>query len=251
MKKLPNPIFCMVISCIIFSCSEKSESEDTITKPEPNAVTEAPKAKAPKTILGIDVSHFQGDVNWQEIKDANIIFVYDKATEGATFTDPKYAKNKVGAHEYDLAHGSYHFYTTDSDPIKQAEFFTNTIDYGIGDMPPVLDLEKGGIKGTVDPKKFQEEVLKWLNYVEQKLGVKPVIYTNHTFGDKYLTSTKFEEYQLWIAEYGVETPKVPKIWDNKGWLIWQRSERGAIEGAISQVDHDLYNPKKSFEVVKK
>lgn len=251
MKNITNSIFYIIFSCLLFSCEKKTVSEDTITKAEPNAVTEVPKAKAPKTILGIDVSHFQGDVNWQEIKDANIIFVYDKATEGATFTDPKYAQNKAGAHQNDLAHGSYHFYTTDSDPIKQAEFFTKTIDYGNGDMPPVLDLEEGGIKGTVDTDEFQEEVLKWLNYVEQQLGIKPIIYTNHTFGDKYLTSAEFSKYQLWIAEYGVNSPKVPKIWDDTGWLIWQRSERGSIEGAIGQVDHDLYNPQKSFEEVKK
>lgn len=241
-------IFFLLGICFV-SCKKKSETKEAKTaevKETKDSVVKSP----PSQILGIDVSHFQGDVNWEEVKNANITFVYDKATQGDSFLDPNYAKNKSGAHESGLAHGSYHFFTSDADAIKQAELFLKSIDYGEGDMPPVLDLEEGGIKGSVNPSVFEKEVLNWLNHVESKLGVKPIIYTNHTFGNKYLTSTEFAEYQLWIAEYGVETPKIPKIWANQGWLIWQRSEKGTIEGAIGQVDHDLYNPKKPFEVVK-
>lgn len=249
MKLIRQSVILFILGVCSISC--KKQSETTLaTTPEVKETKDTVVKSTPSQILGIDVSHFQGDVNWENVKKANITFVYDKATQGDSFLDPKYSKNKAGAHETGLAHGSYHFFTSDADAIKQAEFFLKSIDYGEGDMPPVLDLEEGGIKGTVNPSDFEKEVLNWLNHVESKLGVKPIIYTNHTFGDKYLTSTDFAEYQLWIAEYGVETPKTPKIWDDKGWLIWQRSERGAIEGAIGQVDHDLYNPQKPFEVRK-
>ena len=250
MKRMSYLTFLVVVSLFTISC--KNEPKTTLLPPEPTPeVVKKDTIKPATQILGIDVSHFQGDVNWKEVRDAKITFVYDKATEGDTFQDPNYTKNKEGAHHSNLAHGSYHFYTSDDDPIDQAEFFMSIIDYGIGDMPPVLDLEKGGIKGKVDPKKFQSDILKWLNHVESKLGVKPLIYTNHTFGDAYLTSKEFSKYQLWIAEYGVTTPIIPKTWSDNGWLIWQRSERGAVEGAIGKVDHDLYNPSKPFEVVKK
>ena len=235
-----------------FYASCKNEAKSTNPPTSENQETiKKDTVKTSSQILGIDVSHFQGDVNWEEVKAAKITFVYDKASEGNTFKDPDYDRNKEGAHQSDLAHGSYHFYTSDDDPIDQAEFFIGIIDYGVGDMPPVLDLEDGGIKGNVDQEKFQSDILKWLKYVESKLGVKPLIYTNHTFGDTYLTSKEFSEYQLWIAEYGVTTPIIPKIWSENGWLIWQRSERGTVEGAIGKVDHDLYNPRKPFEVIKK
>ncbi|WP_373398741.1 glycoside hydrolase family 25 protein [Algoriphagus halophilus] len=240
----------VIISLLIWSCSKKQATvQESVPKPTP--VTDSVEVKKTSQILGIDVSHFQGDVNWPKVKDAKITFVYDKASEGKSFKDPDYAENKIGAHQNGIAHGSYHFFTSDADAIEQANLFISIIDYGPGDMPPVLDLEQGGIKGEINPTTFQSEVLKWLNHVESKLGVKPIIYTNHVFGDRYLTHEDFSNYHLWIAEYGVQQPTIPKTWSDRGWLIWQRSERGTIEGAIGQVDHDLYNPTKPFEVIKK
>lgn len=204
--------------------------------------------KNPSQVLGIDVSHFQGDVNWDEIKKAGIIFVYDKATEGETYVDPKYARNRLGAHEYDLLHGSYHFFESDDDPKKQAELFISVIEHKPGDMPPVLDLEEGGIKGEVSLNELSKNIMTFLKYVEEKLNVKPIIYTNHKFGNKYLTDPEFAKYELWIAEYDVPQPLIPDIWKNQGWLIWQRTERGKIEGSIGDVDHDLLNPSKKIPV---
>lgn len=221
--------------------SQKTETEDTNgDNPQPSP------------ILGIDVSHFQGNVNWQKVKDANIRFVYDKATQGNHFTDPNYAENKKGAHAFGLLHGSYHFYTSDKGGKEQADLFIGVIDFGPGDMPPMLDLEQASIKGNVDIPALQKEILIWLIEVENKLDVKPIIYTNHPFGNRYLNHADFKEYELWIAEYGVEKPKIPSVWQDKGWLIWQRSERGTIEGVIGEVDHDLFNPDRPFNsVVKK
>ncbi|MGB0177891.1 MAG: GH25 family lysozyme, partial [Owenweeksia sp.] len=82
--------------------------------------------------------------------------------------------------------------------------------------------------------------------VESKLNVKPIVYTNHPFGNQYLDHPDFANYDLWIAEYEVAEPKIPNAWKDKGWLIWQRSERGEVEGAVGNVDHDLYNPKADF-----
>ena len=101
-------------------------------------------------LLGIDVSHFQGDVNWDKIKEHNISFAYAKATQGTSFKDPKFKENQKNTKQAGLKHGSYHFYLTNEDPIKQAEHYINTIeDLDEGHMLPMLDLEEGGIKGTV------------------------------------------------------------------------------------------------------
>ncbi|UZD24132.1 glycoside hydrolase family 25 protein [Algoriphagus halophytocola] len=248
--------FCLMLACfwMMTSCASKSNSDisSKIPIPEKDTIPANPmESKTDQPVLGIDVSHFQGNINWEEIKADEITFAYDKATQGASFKDPDYAQNKRGAHEVGLAHGSYHFFTSDADPMDQAALFIATIDYTSGDMPPVLDLEQGGIVGTVKTSEFQDDVLSFLLEIERKLGIKPIIYTNHPFGNEYLDNPKFSEYGLWIAEYEVDTPKIPKTWEEKGWLIWQRSERGKVQGAMGNVDHDLFNPTKPFELVKK
>jgi len=202
-----------------------------------------------KPILGIDVSHFQGDINWEEIKNAKIQFAYDKATQGKHFKDPDYFTNQKAAHTVGLLHGAYHFYISGDSPKEQAHNFLSALDYSSIDLPPVLDLEEGGIKAPIDITNFQADVLQWLKIVEDSLKVRPIIYTNNPFGNQYLDHPDFEKYDLWIAEYDVNKPKIPNAWEKKGWLIWQRSDRISIEGAIGKVDHDLFNPQKSFQEV--
>ncbi|GMQ29585.1 glycoside hydrolase family 25 protein [Algoriphagus confluentis] len=240
MKKIN---FFLILLAFLGFCSEK--------KPEQKEAEESPiseKSSSDSLILGIDVSHFQGDIDWEKIKEANIRFAYDKATQGVHYLDPDYNQNKVGAHQAGLLHGSYHFFVSNASGVEQAEHFCQAIEYSEKDMPPVLDLEQGSLVGNepIDKVQFQKEVLDWLKTVETKLGITPIIYTNHPFGDTYLDDPAFESYPLWIAEYGVSSPKIPKAWATEGWLIWQRSERGSIEGAIGNVDHDLFNPQKPF-----
>lgn len=229
-----------------------AQQTSDLPRSQPSEANKADGSNSSQTpVLGIDISHFQGDVNWQKVQNANIAFVYDKATQGIHFTDPDYVENKKGAHAFSLLHGSYHFYTSDQGGKEQADHFIEVIDYGPGDMPPMLDLEQASIKGNVDIPVLQKEILIWLKEVENKLGVKPIIYTNHPFGNRYLNYTDFGEYELWIAEYGVKKPKIPNVWKDKGWLIWQRTDRGTIEGVVGEVDHDLFNPKRPFNTVVK
>ena len=83
------------------------------------------------------------------------------------------------------------------------------------------------------------------------MGVKPIIYTNNVFANDYLLGSDFSEYHLWIAEYGVEEPKIPLAWKNKKWLIWQRTPRGKIEGVLGNVDHDIATEHFENLIVKK
>lgn len=194
------------------------------------------------SVLGIDVSHFQNDVNWEEVKKANIQYMYTKATQGTDDVDPKYKRNKMGATNAGLFHGSYHFYMAGDDPVKQAQLYIKTVTpLTERSIPPVLDLEQGGMKKGINVAAYQKDVLIWLAKVEAALGVRPIIYTDHPFGNQYLNHPDFAKYHLWIAEYGAPEPKIPNVWKDKGWLMWQRTERGKIEGAIGDVDHDILN----------
>ncbi len=239
-----------LVVIFISACNNQPQAEPDTEKNVADTVAAAPGdtttvAVVEQTgpVLGIDVSHFQGKIDWQKIKDANIKYAYDKATQGMTYVDPEYKNNRVDAHSFNFTHGAYHFYVAGDDPQKQALHFVSVIDYTEDDLPPVLDLEQGGMKANIKTENYQKDVLKWLQVVEEKLGVKPVIYTSPAFGNQYLNHPSFSEYDLWVAEYGVDTPKVPNAWKEKEWLFWQRSERGKVEGAVGEVDHDIYNPK--------
>ncbi|MDN3671111.1 glycoside hydrolase family 25 protein [Echinicola jeungdonensis] len=230
----------LLLCSILFSCGNTKNDNAQNSKSEiENTLLSHP-------ILGIDVSHFQGTIDWQKIKAANIDFAYDKASQGQGYQDPEYSHNRQGAKNVGLIHGAYHFYVAGENPEKQASNYLEAAEYTPGDMPPVLDLEPGGMKNTVDKKSFQQNVLKWLTLVEEKLKVKPIIYTDPQFGNEYLDLPEFSKYPLWIAEYGVKNPKTPIAWKKNGWLIWQRTDKGKIQGAIGNVDHDLYNPEKNF-----
>ncbi|MFC5048480.1 GH25 family lysozyme [Aquimarina hainanensis] len=229
MNKLYLLLFCFFVS--ILSCKKQKTN-----------LNDAP-------ILGIDISHYQGNINWKKIKKDGVSFCYAKATQGTSFVDPKFKTNQKQAKKIGLKHGSYHFFMAGKDPRKQADLFIQTVvSLNEGDMIPMLDLEQEGLEHHISAIQFQKDVLLWLSIVEDKLGIKPIIYTNNPFGNTYLTDSKFASYKLWIAEYQVKTPKTPSTWAENGWTIWQRSERGKVYGIQGKnVDHDIVNKKYSLQ----
>jgi lysozyme len=246
MKKVS--LFNCAVITLLSSCTSLSNNKN-----EPQIVSDTLATEVPVVVvdtvpvLGIDVSHFQGDIDWGKIKDANIKFAYSKATQGTHFQDPRFKTNWKNSQDAGLASGAYHFYKIGEDVEEQARSFIKVVGQLVsGDMLPMLDLEQGSIKsGTkVDVATFQKNVMIWLKMVEDSLGVQPIIYTNNPFANAYLINPKFSKYKLWLAEYGVSKPKTPKTWSATGWTIWQRSARGSIEGEIGNVDHDIL---KGFE----
>lgn len=249
MKKLSLAFIALTF---LASCGGEEPATNTDNAPTPaDTTTTAEETPAEPTIpqhrgpiLGIDVSHFQGDVNWGEIKTDTMLFGYAKCTEGSGYTDPKFTENITNIRSAQLAAGGYHFYMAADDAEEQANHYLSTLgELKSGDMPPMLDLEGGGVKDdpNLDIEKFQADVILWLNTVEEKTGIQPIIYTNRPFGDKYLTNSEFAKYDLWIAEYGVEKPELPTTWADKGYTIWQRSSHAKEEGVKGNVDQDIFN----------
>ncbi|MEW7290360.1 glycoside hydrolase family 25 protein [Aquimarina sp. 2304DJ70-9] len=203
--------------------------------------TEKKRIETEPSILGIDISHFQNNIKWHEIKEDGVNFVYIKASQGTHFKDPKFKANHAAAKNECLYRGAYHFYETGKDPVKQALNFVEAVNELIlGDLPPVLDLEELGVKTPVTIEMYEHNTLLWLKTVEEKLGVKPMVYSNPAFANKYLNHPEFAKYNLWVAEYTKEkSPKVPNTWKNVGWTIWQRTDREKLEG-IGKVDYDIF-----------
>lgn len=196
--------------------------------------------KSGALLKGLDVSHFQGKVDWKEVKKAGYAFVFIKATQGKNYKDHTFTKNRQTLHEIGIPAGAYHFYESNYDPIKQANHFIETIGkLNKGELPPVLDVENGGIKGKVNIENLNKDILKFLKHVEKKLKVKPVIYGNYPFFTKYLTNSKFKKYPLWISDYDAKEPKMPMQW--KRWTFWQYTSHREVDGIRNKVDGSYFN----------
>jgi lysozyme len=188
-------------------------------------------------IHGIDVSRYQSTVNWKEVKNmeekgVKIGFVFIKATEGTSIVDEQFRRNWLQAEAENIPKGAYHFFVSNRNVKRQVQNFIQIVNLKPGDMPPVLDVEKShGVSVT----EMQKDVKTWLDEVEKHYGVKPIIYTNIDFYERYF-QTGFEEYPLWIAHY--LQPDKPRI-EHK-WMFWQHSEKGRVDGIKAPVDFNIF-----------
>ena len=191
-------------------------------------------------IHGIDISHHQGDIDWDELREKGMInetpirFIMIKATEGATKIDDNFEDNFYQAREYGFTRGAYHFYSVHSPAKQQANFFINKVKLEKGDLPPVLDVEHKP-KNQTD-EEFKASVLEWLEIVERHYGVKPIIYTYYKFKLQYLSDPVFDEYPYWIAHYYVD-----EVEYEGPWKFWQHTDVGKLPGIKGNVDFNIYN----------
>jgi lysozyme len=183
---------------------------------------------------GIDVSKYQPSVSWPEVKQAGYVFAFARATYGSSQVDAYFNSHWQGMKDAGVVRGPYHFFVTADDATAQANLFVQTVgNLESGDLPPVLDVEAGSGTGS----NLVSGVQTWLNIVEQQLGRVPIIYTGPSFWNEYLTGN-FGRYPLWVAEYGVSSPKPVNGWNT--WTFWQYSESGSVPSISGNVDLDYF-----------
>src|SRR5688500_5926039 len=193
-------------------------------------------------LKGIDVSHYQKDVNWSDVVSDDIRFAFAKATEGLTYVDPSFKVNWTEMREVDLVRGAYHFGRPGSDPEAQAEHFAAIVgDLTVLDLPPVLDLE-------VSDGHTVEAVLAWarafINRAEGLFRRELMIYTGG-FWRFALGNPKdsfFGTRPLWLAAYN-QNPVVPASWSK--WTFWQYTDGthnvpGKVAGIHGPVDQNRF-----------
>ena len=188
-------------------------------------------------VHGIDVSHYQGDIQWEVVKatendDYPIRFVFMKATEGGDYKDRRFAENFSQAGEVGLVRGAYHFYNPHTDPIRQADFFISQVKLKKGDLAPVLDIERK----PRDKAQLQADLKRFLDRLEQHYGVKPIIYTSYKYKTRYLNAPEFNAYPFWIAHYYVDS-----LVYGGAWQFWQHTDYGMVPGIDGSVDLNVFN----------
>ena len=177
-------------------------------------------------VRGVDVSHYQGTIDWPVLAAQDLDFAYIKATEGSSHTDEKFAENWEAAKDTGLRIGAYHFFSFDSPGESQLKHFTETVPAFRQMLPPVVDFEFYGDKKVNPPER--ETVCAQLDVMLQGLeahyGVKPVIYATEDTMHLYLEG-RYEEYPLWIRN----VMKKPDT-GNWNWVFWQYTNRKKLNG---------------------
>ena len=190
----------------------------------------------PVVTKGLDVSHYQGAIDFHAAKAAGFSFCYAKCSE--YIEDDTFERHRAGAKEAGLLYGAYHFFHPTKSPSEQARIFLEHAKPQPGELLPTLDWEvTDGIASMVD----RARALNWLEIVSAAIGGrKPIIYGAPYFLQALgLDAVTFAKYPLWIAHYGVNAPLVPSPWGT--WCLWQNSEHGAAPGVSGGVDIDLFN----------
>lgn len=203
-------------------------------------------------IYGIDVSHHNGNINWQKVSRSGAKFAYLKATEGVTFVDRRFATNLARARKHSIAVGAYHFFSSGTSPKRQVENYLRV--YGRiatkRDLPPVLDLEWDPNRKRQDrwkrrtPKEIVDRALVWLRNVERELGVRPIIYTNKNWWETRIgrQGARLRNYGIWMSRYGKFGRSSPPMPKGLGWVMWQFTEHGKIAGVRGNVDVNFKAP---------
>ncbi len=218
-------------------CSDAgTQATPTDATPEAATEDESTGAVAADSVSyeGLDVSHYQGDVDWSSVKAAGKVFAFAKATQGTDDVDPQFSTNWSGMKSAGIVRGAYHFFEPDVDATAQAEFFISNVTLEAGDLPPVIDIE---VSEGVSVEGIDEDVRTWLDKVAAAYGVNPIIYSDLSFINEYLSSG-FSAYPLWIAEYTDTAPEAPGDWQQ--WTFWQYSDTGTVDGIDGDVDLDRY-----------
>ena len=192
-------------------------------------------------VKGVDVSSYQGKIDWDVIASQGVSFAFIKATEGSTFVDKNFAYNFEEAQKSRLSVGAYHFFSYDSSGVTQAENFINTVIPFEGMLPPVIDVEFYGDKERNPPAREQvsEQLKVMLDLLEKHYNQKPIIYATEKSYELYL-SNDYEEYDIWIRN----VISKPKLSDDRKWVFWQYTNRDKLDGYNGKekyIDVNVFN----------
>lgn len=192
-------------------------------------------------IRGVDVSAYQGDIDWSVLSKEGIDFAFIKATEGSTFVDRKFQQNITNALKQDIYVGAYHFFSFESGGATQAANFITTVPRDEKMLPPVIDLEFYGGNEDNPPEraKIEKELKAMLTALEQHYGKKPIIYATEESYEIYLDGD-YKEYDIWIRDVIFE----PKLSDGREWTFWQYTNRETLDGYSGEerfIDMNVFN----------
>jgi lysozyme len=192
----------------------------------------------PTTLSGIDVSVYQGTIDWTQVKAAGITFAFIRISDGLPPIDTKFHQNWAGARAAGVIRGVYQFYRSDEDAIAQADLLLDTMGtLEPGDLPPVADVES---TDGMTPEQIAAHLRTWIDRVQAGTGRRPIIYSGPSFWTTKVGGTSaFADIPLWLANWTSGCPDVPTGFTT--WTFWQNSSTGRVDGISGAVDLDKFD----------
>lgn len=190
------------------------------------------------TTFGVDVSYYNGTIDWAKAKAAGLGFAILRVSDGTGFKDPKFATYAAGARAQGILRGAYQFFRPAQDVNAQADLMIAAqAQLAADDLPPTIDVEAPGNLGAAT---IAARVTQWVNRVKAATGRTPIVYTGKYFWrDEVGGSTAQASSALWVAQYTSLCPDLPAPWTR--WTFWQYSESGRVAGIPGDVDMDRFN----------
>lgn len=192
-------------------------------------------------VKGVDVSSYQLEIDWPGLEDEGYKFAFIKATEGSSHVDDRFEYNWKHANRTDMRVGAYHFLSFDTDGGEQADNFISTVKKKRGMLPPAVDVEFYGDYTENHPsvEKVTEILDSFLEKIEDKYGMKPIIYTN-AYVYKHYISGRYDDYPIWISSDSIpETLSDGRSWTFCQYTFYGKSEN--IADGEKYVDINVFN----------
>ena len=193
-----------------------------------------------RSIQGIDVSRWQGDIDWAKVKDAGTRFAFIKATEGGDHLDPNFRKNWEGARKAGVPRSAYHFVYWCRPAHEQAIWFKKNVPQDPDALPPVLDVEWNGESVNCPRKVPRQQALAMIDVLlremEAHTGKRPINYTDITFHQEILEG-EFNDYPYWIRSTAAEPHH---RYNDRRWTFWQFTTTGRVPGVSGDIDRNAF-----------
>lgn len=195
---------------------------------------------------GVDVSHWQGVVDWGAVRASGYRFALLKATDGLTFIDPKFESNWKGARNNDMVCGAYHFLRVGQSGGEQAAHFTSVVNTSKARWC-VVDVEE--MDENVDSEVVLKNTLEFLDNFRDMVAREALVYTAGWYWnplarqEPQLAASVSGRTQLWVANYVPSTAIASVAWCPTGWndwTLWQFSSEGKVAGVKGNCDLNLY-----------
>lgn len=191
-------------------------------------------------VRGVDVSEYQGEIDWWQLAQQDIQFAFIRATEGSGYTDRYFSQNWQAIVETDILAGAYHFFSFDSPAETQAANFMAALPAGTGMLPPVVDVELYGTyrQSPLDAAQVRRELDTLLALLEDHYGQVPILYATQKAYSLYLAGF-YLGFPVWIRDVFF----IPTLPDGRAWTFWQYSDKGKLKGYTGEeqyIDLNVY-----------